>query len=64
MCGRSISVMSDLEYIRTLVNNSGPQPEQYEELNHWFQAVEERVKKKIIHKVWLYQILGLYLCID
>lgn len=36
------------EYIRSLVDNGGPEPDQYEELNHWFRTVGKHVGAKRI----------------
>ncbi len=36
------------EYIKSLVRNGGPEPDQYEELNQWFQTVGEQVRQNTI----------------
>ena len=44
MCERSVSVDKQEEYIISLAKSGGPEPNQYEELNQWFQIIGERVR--------------------
>ncbi|WP_162176369.1 class I SAM-dependent methyltransferase [Enterovibrio calviensis] len=41
-------MQTHMDYIRTLVDSGGPKPDQYDDLNQWFQLIGEKSRTKAI----------------